>query len=157
LQAAQGASRSDQAAARAAEQNMALEAAAVRQSWGNVVAKWIVDDPPPLDRVFGQNDSLVQLTVPASAVSVAPQTVLLDLPGSGHIQEKLIPASPRVVPRIQGASFLYIAQNRHGFPPGLNLTARLPVGRLLRGVVVPRQAIVRWQGRAWVYQQTGTS
>ena len=137
-----------------ARQDLALQAAALRQSWGGVIAKWMVDDPPPLDRVFNQHDFLVQVTVAAGIASAAPETIRLELPGSGDTQAELISPFPRVDPRIQGTSFLYIAQNHIGLAPGLNLAARLPVGRLMRGVLVPQQAVVWWQGNAWVYQQT---
>jgi len=33
------------------------------------------------------------------------------------------------------------------------VTARLPVGGLVRGVLVPQRAVVRWQGNAWVYEE----
>jgi hypothetical protein len=154
LQLAQGTLRSNQADALAARQDLALQAAALRQSWGGVIAKWMVDDPPPLDRVFNQHDFLVQVTVAAGIASAAPETIRLELPGSGHTQAELISPFPRVDPRIQGTGFLYIAQNHLGLAPGLNLAARLPVGRLMRGVLVPQQAVVWWQGNAWVYQQT---
>jgi len=154
LQLAQGTLRSNQADALAARQDLALQAAALRQSWGGVIAKWMVDDPPPLDRVFNQHDFLVQVTVAAGIASAAPETIRLELPGSGDTQAELISPFPRVDPRIQGTSFLYIAQNHIGLAPGLNLAARLPVGRLMRGVLVPQQAVVWCQGNAWVYQQT---
>ncbi len=154
LQSAQGALRSDQADAQAAQQDLALEAAAVRQSWGDVVAKWVVDDPPPLDRVLDQREFLVQVTLPAGEVSTAPETISLEIPESSHTQARFISSFPRVDPRIQGISLLYVMPNRLGLAPGLNLMARLPVGRLMHGVLVPRSAMVWWQGNAWVYQQT---
>jgi hypothetical protein len=153
LQSAQGSLRSGEADVRAAQQELALQAAALRQSWGSVIAKWIVDDPPPLDRVFNQQDFLVQVTAPAGAV-LAPPDISLELPGARYTQAKLISPFPRVDPRLQGVSSLYLAQNQLGLAPGLNLTARLSVGRPRRGVIVPQQAIVWWQGTAWVYQQT---
>ena len=154
LQAAQGALRSDQADVQAAQQDLTLEAAGARQSWGEVVAKWIVDDPPPLDRVLGQQDFLVQVTLPRDELSAAPQTISLEVPGSSQTQAKLISPLPRVDPRIQGMSSLYVARNHLGLAPGLNLVARLAMGRVMRGVLVPRSAIVWWQGNAWVYRQT---
>ncbi len=154
LQSAQGTLRSDQADAQAAQQDLALEAAALRQSWGRVVAKWVVDDPPSLNRVLEQHEFLVQVTLPAGVVSAAPTAISLEIPESGHTQARLISPFPRVDPRIQGVSFLYVMPNRLGLAPGLNLVARLSVGRLRRGVLVPRQAMVWWQGSAWVYQQT---
>lgn len=154
MQSAQGALRSDQAEAQAAQQDLALEAAALRQSWGAMVAKWVVDDPPPLDRVLDQREFLVQVTLPAGAVSVGPETISLEIPKSSDTQGRFISSFPRVDPRIQGLSFLYVMPNHLGLAPGLNLVARLPVGQLMLGVLVPRRAVVWWQGNAWVYQQT---
>jgi hypothetical protein len=135
------------------EDNQNASQRALRQSWGDVVGKWVVEDPPPLDRVFDQREFLVQVTLPVGAVSAAPETVSLELPGSGYAQAKLVSAFPRVDPRIQGSSFLYLAQNHFALAPGLNVTARLPVGGLVRGVLVPQRAVVRWQGNAWVYEE----
>jgi len=153
LQSAQGTLRSAQADAQAAQQDLALQAAALRQNWGGVVGKWVVENSPPLDRVFDQQELLVQVTLPMGAVSAGPETVSLELPGSGYAQAKLVSAFPRVDPRIQGASFLYLAENHFALAPGLNVTARLPVGGLVRGVLVPQRAVVRWQGNAWVYEE----
>ena len=153
LQSAEGSLRSGQADVQAARQDLALQAAALRQSWGDVVGKWVVEDPPPLDRVFDQREFLVQVTLPVGAVSAGPETVSLELPGSEYAQAKLVSAFPRVDPRIQGASFLYLAQNHFALAPGLNVSARLPVGGLVRGVLVPQRSVVRWQGNAWVYEE----
>lgn len=154
LQAAQGALRSAQADAQAAQKDLALQAAAVRQSWGNVLAQWVSDNSPALDRVLDQHDFLIQVTLPAGAASTVPENVLLEVPGSNLVQAKLISPFPRVDPRIQGIGFLYLAPNQSGLAPGLNLVARIPLGRTMRGVLIPQSAIVWWQGNAWVYQQT---
>lgn len=153
LEGAQGAVRSDQADVQAARQDLALQTAALRQSWGSVIAKWVVADPAALDRVLEQRDLLVQVTIPSGAIPAAPASVSLELPQSGDAKAELISPFPRVDPRIQGVSFLYVAPNRLGLAPGLNLVAHLAVGRLRRGVLVPRQAIVWWGGQAWAYKQ----
>jgi len=153
LQGAEGELRSNQADVQAAEQDLALQSAAVRQSWGEVIAKWVIGDPRPLDRVLGQCDFLVQVTLPAGVVSTAPETVSLEIQGSNDASGKLISPFPRVDPRIQGISFLYVTPAHPGLAPGLNLVAHLAVGRLMRGVLVPLKAIVWWQGQAWVYKQ----
>jgi hypothetical protein len=153
LQSAQGSLRAGQADVQAARQDLTLQAAVVRQSWGGVVAEWIIEGPAPLDRVFFQRDFLVQVTLPAG-VALAPNTIALEVPGSGYAQAKLISSFPRIDSRIQGMSFLYIVQDCPGLAPGLNLAARLSVGRLMHGVLVPQQAVVWLQGNAWLYKQT---
>jgi hypothetical protein len=60
-------------------------------------------------------------------------------------------------PTTRGEIFLFRVEPA-GFPlrPGASVTAYLPVaGRARRGVVVPRAAIVRAEGRAWAYLQVG--
>jgi hypothetical protein len=154
LEGAQGVLRSNQAETRAAQQDLLLQTAALRQSWGEVIAKWVVDDATPLDRVLEQHDMLVHVTMPPSvATSAAPETISLELPHSGYAQAKLISPFPRVDPRIQGVSFLYVTPSHLGLTPGINLVAHLAVGRPVHGVLVPQQAIVWWQGQAWVYEQ----
>ncbi len=152
LQSAQGTLRSLQADAQAARQDLALQAAALRQSWGGVISQWVVDDPPGLERVFDLSDVLVQVTMPAGELADAPETVFLEIPGPQHIEARRISSLPRVDPRIQGMSFLYVTPNHAGLAPGLNVIARLHIGRVMRGVLVPRAAVVWWQGTAWVYQ-----
>jgi hypothetical protein len=154
LQAAQGALRSDEADAQAAQQDLALQMAAVRQSWGEAVANWVANDSATLNRLLKQSDFLVQVTLPAGSGSSFPQTITLDIPGLGHAEAKLISEFPRVDPRIQGIGLLYVTEDHLGFAPGLSLIARLPVGRTMRGVLIPNSAIVWWQGNAWAYVQT---
>ncbi len=153
LQSAQGALRSNQADVQASEQDLVLQKAALRQDWGEAIAKWVTDDPALLNRVFDQRDLLVQVTVPPGTPTTAPASIALEIPQSGYTQAKLISPFPRVDPRIQGVSFLYVTPNHPGLAPGLNLVAHLAAGRLMHGVLVPQQAIVWWQGQAWAYKQ----
>ncbi|HEV2305269.1 MAG TPA: hypothetical protein VGR93_07105 [Candidatus Acidoferrales bacterium] len=154
VQAAQGALRSDEADIQSAQQEVTLQVAAVRQSWGEAVANWVANDSAILNRALNQSDFLVEVTLPAGSGSTFPQTITLDVPGIGHSEARLISVFPRVDPRIQGIGLLYVTQNHLGFAPGLSLIARLPVGRAMRGVLIPNSAIVWWQGNAWVYVQT---
>lgn len=39
----------------------------------------------------------------------------------------------------------------------MNLVALVPVGSLLRGIVIPGSALVWWQGKAWAYEATSPS
>ncbi|HVB54871.1 MAG TPA: hypothetical protein VNE63_00365 [Candidatus Acidoferrales bacterium] len=154
LQAALGVLRSDRADADAAKQDLSLQAAALQQSWGDVVAKWGVNDTPPLGRILSQHDFLVQVTLPAGVVSTASQTISLEIAGLAQIEATLISPFPQVDPRIQGVSLLYITHDHPGLAPGINLVAHMPIGRAMRGVLIPQSAVVWWQGNAWVYQQT---
>ncbi|HEV2314305.1 MAG TPA: hypothetical protein VGR94_03290 [Candidatus Acidoferrales bacterium] len=154
LEAARGTLRSDQADVEGAQQSLVLQVAAVRQTWGGVVAKWVADGSASLNRVFNQSEFLVQITLPASPQSRPPARITLEIGASAQIEARFISPFPQVDPRVQGIGLLYIARNHLGLAPGLNLVARIPTGRQMRGVVIPESAIVWWQGNAWVYQQT---
>ncbi|HVB36600.1 MAG TPA: hypothetical protein VND42_05110 [Candidatus Acidoferrales bacterium] len=153
VQAAWGVLRSAQADVEGAQQAVALQADAVRQTWGGVIAKWVAANPASLNRVFSQSEFLVQVTLPASVESSPPARITLEIAGLTQIEARLISPFPQVDPRVQGVGLLYIVRNHSGLAPGLNLLAHIPTGRQIRGVVIPESAILWWQGNAWVYQQ----
>jgi hypothetical protein len=153
LQAAEATLRSDEADVAAAEQQLSLQASAIRQQWGPVVTDWVTSGSAQLQRVLDGSDALIQMTMRVGSNFAAPKTVSLELPGGQRRQASLVSAFPRIDPRIQGHSFLYRASGQPGLSPGLNLMARLPVGNALHGVVIPASAVVWSEGRAWVYAQ----
>jgi hypothetical protein len=154
LQSAEGTLHANEADVRAAEQQLNLQESVVRQEWGNVVTKWAVQNSPSLQRVFDQREVLVQMTMPADATFEAPKTVSLEIPGAKRTEARLVSTFPRIDPRIQGRSFLYVAPAHLGLTPGLNLIARLSVGTQLKGLIVPSSAVVWSESKAWVFQQT---
>jgi hypothetical protein len=156
LQSAEGALQSDEADVRAGEQQLSLQEAAVQQEWGAVVTKWATEGSAQFQRILDQREFLVQMTMPAGATFAAPNTISLEIPGGSRIQASFISPFPRVDPRIQGRSFLYLAPAQPGLAPGLNLIAHLSVGSQLKGVVIPTSAIVWAEGRAWVYAQVSS-
>lgn len=169
LQAAEAGVQSDEADVAASEQQLNLQALALRQEWGRVAAGWvtqgsvtessITQGSAQLQRVLDGEQALIQMTVPGgtdvgrAGIGQVPRTVSLELPGGVRRTATLVSAFPRLDPRVQGASFLYLAPGGQGLPPGMTLVARLPVGQTLRGVVIPISAVVWSEGRAWVYAQ----
>jgi hypothetical protein len=138
----------------AAEQQIALEEAAVRQEWGKVVTKWIAEDSTELQQVLNQRQMLVQITLPSAENPELPKKISLELPDSTRTETTLVSPVPRADPRIQGKSYLYVASGESGLAPGTNLLAHLAVGARMAGVIVPASAVVWSVGKAWVYQQT---
>lgn len=154
LQSAEATLEANEADARAGEQQLTLQESVTRQEWGSVAAKWVVEGSPELQRILDQSDVLVQMTTPTGPTYGAPKTISLEIPGGARTQAKLISTFPRVDPRIQGRSFLYLAHAQPGLIPGVNLLAHLSVGSLMKGLIVPTSAVVWSEGKAWVYQQT---
>lgn len=153
LQSAEGALRADEMDEGSAGQQLSLQESVIRQEWGSVAAKWVVNRSPELERILDQREALVQVTAPSSATFVVPETISLEMSGGTRTEASLVSVFPRVDPRIQGRSFLYIARPQPGIAPGINLVARLSVGAQMKGVVVPASAVVWSEGKAWVYQQ----
>jgi hypothetical protein len=156
LQSAEGTLQANETDLRAGEQQLTLQESVVRQEWGVVVAKWAVESSPELERVFDQREVLVQMTMPSDATFGAPKTVSLEIPGSARTEAKLVSTFPRIDPRIQGRSFLYVAPAHLGLTPGVNLLAHLSVGSQMKGLIVPASAVVWSEGKAWVYEQTAS-
>lgn len=156
LQSAEGTLQANEADVRAAEQQLSLQESVVRQAWGSVVVKWAVEDKPELQDIFDQRELLVQMTMPSDATFGAPKTISLEIRGATRTEARLVSSFPRIDPRIQGRSFLYIVPAHLGLAPGINLLAHLSIGSQLKGLIVPTSAVVWSEGKAWVYQQTAS-
>lgn len=157
LQSAQGALETNETEVRAREQQLNLQESVVRQEWGSVAAKWTVEDSPEFQRLLDQREVLVQMTMPSGTTPGAPNTISLEMTGGTNAKASLISIFPKVDPRIQGRSFLYLAQALPGLVPGANLIAHLSVGREMKGLIVPASAVVWSEGKAWIYQQTDSN
>lgn len=156
LQSAEGALKANEADERAAEQQQHLQKSVVRQEWGSVASNWIVDDSPEFQRILDQREVMVQVTMRADATFDAPKTISLEIPGASRTRATLVSPLPKVDPRIQGRSFLYVAPAHLGLTPGVNLFAYLSIGRQIKGLIVPTSAVVWSEGKAWVYQETAS-
>jgi hypothetical protein len=156
LQSAKGTLDANEADVRGGEQQAALLESVARQEWGGVAAEWVVKGSPELHLILDQSQVLVELTMPSGATYGAPRTISLEIPGGTRTEANLVSPFPRVDPRIQGRSFLYIAHARPGLAPSVNVLAHLSVGNPMKGLIVPTSAVVWSEGQAWVYQQTAT-
>lgn len=152
LQTARGALATSQAQARAAQQQIRIDALSAEQQWGPVVGKWPVDQSPELGKILGQQGWLVEVTFGGRAPNRAPLVVRLTTPSSMAVWGRYVSPFPQTNPVIQGTNFLYEIPARPGFAPGLSLVAEIPVGRARNGVVIPPSAIIWSQGQAWAYK-----
>ena len=153
LEAAEGALETDEADVRAAEQQLNLQTSSLRQDWGGVVTDWATQNSAQLQHLLDRSQTLVSMTMPAGTTFSPPRSVSLELPGGSRTQATFVSDYPKIDPRIQGRSVLYLTSSQSQLAPGLNLVAHLPVGALLKGVVIPASAVVWSEDKAWVYAQ----
>lgn len=151
LEAAQAQAIGDQARLREAR-------VALRTGWGDDLAKM---DPPRRDRLV---DALVEgsqvllkaepLGRPAESLQVRAAT--LQMPHGTDLPAHVLGRLPR---SSSGLAAGWLLQAGAGpLVPGMVLTAQLHgEGEPVRGVLLPRAAVVRWNGLDWAYVATGAT
>jgi hypothetical protein len=154
MQSAEATYRTNEAQLQADQQDAALQLDMTRQRWGPAVARWIERQSPVLERVLEQRDFLAQVIFPPGEVAKAPAGLSLQVPGGHFVQASYVSQFPQVNPQIQAISFLYLVPVHSGLAVGMNLAVQIPVGKLLKGTVIPEAAVVWSQGKAWAYEAT---
>lgn len=148
--------RAAQAAAQPAEASLHVLESSMRERWGDTLARWLTDGSPELEQLLDHRAVLIQLSLPASTslTAAAPPAATIRAADGNLVSATLVSATTRIDPRFQGATLFYLAPSDVGaLDPGLATTALLPTGEPRSGVIVPKDAVVWWQGRAWIYVQ----
>ncbi len=150
---AEGTLRVDKAALTAAESQLRTLAATAQQEWGPVIGRGIVERSPAVVKLIERDQFLVQVTLPPGVtVTATPKTALAQAPTrNANIDLNYISPATRTDPRIQGLSYYFSAPGDGGLLPGMNTIVYVPSGTTYEGVFIEDTAIVRWQGRSWVY------
>ena len=106
-----------------------------------------------LDRLIARVDIPVGKHVPAAALSARIVPVGYE---EQPISAERVAVSPAIDPKAQGESFLLrLSTTPFGLRPGVAVTAYLSgAGPRKPGVVIPGSALVRMEGRVFVYIQT---
>ena len=87
-----------------------------------------------------------------------PSERVLLLPESGSaVEATLIGPAPEADPLTRQPAYLYRSRARwSGAVPGTPVTASLRQGTKFKGVLIPDDAVVQWEGLAWAYVRRGT-
>lgn len=117
-----------------------------------------VESGQPILRVTRFDQLLARVDVPAGqTVAVASTASIAPLGQEDRpIRGERLSLAASVDPKTQGQPFLFrLSDPSSTLRPGLSVTAYLEIpGPVRRGVVVPRAAVIRQSGKAWVYVQT---
>lgn len=100
---------------------------------------------------------LVRITVPAGEnLSAAPiGATLISLAAAEPLEAIFFGAAPQRDESMQGDGFLFLADSRSDFLPGTAVTGFMQfAGEPQQGVIVPRSAVLRHEGKTWIYFKT---
>ena len=124
-----------------------------------VTGKVVAGETPGFFRALAsQENVLVRLDLPAGEMAAAtPVAALIFLPGQQPpITAEFLDRAATTGPQVQGMGFLFLVKRAPAsLAPGLAVAGFLQLpGEPAGGVIVPNNAVVRSDGRAWIYTQT---
>lgn len=152
LLAAENAAGRDRLAVQATEDKLAV-------AFGRELANRA--DLPQLSRSLASLEAaLVRVDLSAGETLPTPPTkahVFAPANETELFEAEFIGPATSIEPEFQGQALFYLVnQTKRRLAPGANLTALLELsGNASSGVVVPRAAVVRSDGRGWAFVQTG--
>jgi hypothetical protein len=134
----------------AASATALLQAAAntATQRFGPMIAGALTSHSALYQNLISLRQMLVQVAPPPG--TPPPQALNVIAADGSSIAAKLLSPAPRVDPRLQSASYFYIAPGGK-LAAGMNVTARFAGSRAIPGVIVPGDAVVSFEGKSWVY------
>jgi hypothetical protein len=133
----------DDAAIKSAAAAVDAAVNAARQRFGP-----LMDNESLYQQIVAMRRALVQIAIPSR--TPAPRAIQIAAPDGTRIGADLIGIAPRVDPKLQGASYFYIAPGGK-LSSGMNVTAHFAGAQSMSGAMVPNDAVVSFQGRSWVY------
>lgn len=146
LQAAETAAVRDQLALQSARDRLNL-------AWSRKLAEQF-ESSGLLPSIVSQEAVLARIDTPVGDTPKTAPTGARIANLAGDLTEaEFLGVAPAVDPQTLGRGFLFLIRtNSHGFAPGEALTAYLTVaGEPADGVLIPRDAVIRTEGAAWVY------
>ncbi|HEY2329159.1 MAG TPA: hypothetical protein VGI63_05040 [Verrucomicrobiae bacterium] len=149
------------AMAEATHDRLAFESALAKfkQNWGWTLAEGGGREKVQAEVVNG-NAGLVRIDLPAGQMlSSAPASarIVSLMDEAKSVNGEFYNATDGVNPQTQSQSFFFLVKG-HSLAPGAAVTGYLKIsGAATGGVIVPASAVLRHEGKAWIYVQTGTN
>jgi hypothetical protein len=152
LQTAEAAAARDQALVQAARLRLV-------GAWGSTLASR-PDLPVLVQSLASLSNVVVQLNVPAAQAVASPPSsariVAALATNAVPVEAEFAGIAPTVDAQLQGQAILFlVSPNTSHLTPGTSVTGYISLpGEALAGALLPRNAIVRFNGTTWVYVQT---
>lgn len=153
LETAESTQAVEEAALKVASTQFETQRTALVLQWGPAMGKWLIDGGPELDRIVSSQDLLVQIALPAGSRVTEPGYAAFDLGAGAPRSGTIISAASQVDSRFQGPTLYALLPADARLQPGMTVLVKIAVGTPRLGVLVPEGAVVRWQGRSWVFVQ----
>jgi hypothetical protein len=147
------------AMATATHDRLAFEAALAKfkQDWGGTLAE-SGGRERVLSEVAKGNTGLVRIDLPAGQMLAATPTaarIVSLMDETKSVDGEFYSLTEGVNPQTQSQSFFFLIKG-HALPLGAAVTGYLKTsGAAVSGVIIPAGAVLRHEGRAWIYVQTG--
>ncbi len=150
LQAAEATSRRD-------ELTVELARNKLLGNWGAAIAQR--KDLPEFARaLLSREKTLVRVDLPPGEnFPNTPKTARIAPLGSAKfLAAEFLEFAPNIESSLQGQSFLFLIEEKNSsLAPGAAVIAYLPLGKKsISGAIIPRDAVLRHQGKTWIYAQT---
>jgi len=152
LEAARAAATHDQLGFESSLAKFALD-------WG----RWLAEQTnlaTLVQQLSGGEATLVRVDLPAGQILPSPPAsarIVALTDETKSVNGALFSATAGVNPATQSQSFFYLIKDQP-LTPGAAVTGFLRIsGMPLDGVVVPAAAVLRYEGKGWIYIQTGTN
>ena len=145
------------AQAKADQAKLALLRRRIGLEWGPGVARLSDRRRVQLIQALaGGRAALVQVDSPSNEGQDGARSVEIDI-GSGSVQAAVLGHSRNAEPRLTSSGLVALVTGPQAilFSIGLTQSARIDTSSSVQGVVVPRSAVVRYQGSDWAYVLTG--
>jgi hypothetical protein len=151
LQTAEATFLNDKATASSVQNALQAEIDSAKLQWGDTIAHWISDGTQEYEMIINLKNFLLQATLPHGVDVTSPPAKALVKVNKQMLPAKVISAVPITDPQLQGLSFYFLIPHTPSLLPGMGISVWLPTTIPIQGVIVPRSAIVYWQGKPWVY------
>jgi len=138
----------DDAAVKSAAATLDAAINAARQRFGPIVGESLQSRGGLGSNLLSLRETLVQIALPVG--TPPPKAIQVIASDGSKISASFIGIAPRVDPRLQGASYFYLAPGGK-LASGMNVTAHFAGSQSVGGATVPGDAVVSFQGKSCVY------
>ena len=138
----------DDAAVKSAAATLDAAVNSARQRFGFIVGNSLISQAGLAQNLLSMRQTLVQIAMPVG--TAAPRAVNVVANDGSTVAAQFLGIAPRVDPRLQGASYFYLAPGGK-LSAGMNVTARFAGTQAMSGAIVPSDAVVSFQGKSWIY------